>query len=422
MFLLKGNAQDTLMIREAIETALKNNYTIIIAHNDALIAKKNNTPGNAGFLPDVSANFVQTNNINDTKQQFFSGEIREGSNVKANSLNANIQMNWTVFDGLSMFTNQERLKEFELIGELNARIQIENTVSQVITTYYNIVQQQRRIEALKNVIEISSERKRIAEEKLRIGSGSGLESLQATVDLNTDSSALLRQEYNTIIFKSALNELLSRAPETSFSVSDKIPMEENLKYEELSQKVAEQNPEVLLARRNTNIAALNLKQTRSSYLPSISLNSGYNFSNSESELGLLRVSQNKGINYGLTASWTLFNGFNNRRIRQVTQIELYNQETVQQQAELGIKSDFYRIYTYYITSISLLKIENRNLQVAEQNLLVATERMRLGTINALELREAQRNLIDAEFRLITAEYEAKLAETELLRLSGQLMK
>lgn len=422
LFFFKGNAQDTLAVQDAIEAALKNNYDIIIAGNEAAIAERNNTFGNAGFLPDVSTNFGQLNNINDTRQQFFNGEVREGNNVKSNSLNANIQMNWTVFDGLSMFTNKEMLEEFEVIGELQARAQIENTMAQVVITYYDIVQKQKRIGAIKNAIEISAERKQIAEEKLKIGSGSGLEVLQASVDINADSSALLRQEYDLLNTKTVLNELLARAPETPFSVSEKIVIGENLVYEELSQKVMAQNPEIIIAKKNSGIAALNLQQTRSAYLPTLSLNSGYNFSRAASELGLLQFNQNQGINYGLTASWTLFNGFNRNRQKQVTQINVSSLETVRQQTELRIKSDLYQFYTAYVTATSLLKIEEKNLEVAQQNLSIATEKMRLGTITDIELREAQRNLIDAEFRLIITEYEAKLAETELLRLSGLLLK
>ncbi len=419
---LKVQAQDTLTVQQAIALALQNNYSIIIASNEALIAEKNNTLGNAGFLPNVSANFSQTNNVNNTKQQFFSGDTREGKGVNSNSLNANIQMNWTVFDGMSMFVNRQKLGEFEAIGELNSRIQIEKTVSQVIVAYYDIVQRQKQIAAIRNAIEISAERKKISEERLSIGSGSGLELLQAQVDINADSSALLRQEYALANSKIVLNELLARIPETSFLVSGKIELQQGLVYDELLQKVTAQNPEIAIAKRNATIAALNQKQTRSNYLPGVSLNSGYTFSRSTSEIGILQYSQNSGINYGLTARWTIFNGLENKRLTQVAKINSSNLENQRLQTELRIKSDLYQIYTAYLSYSNLQRIEKENLGVANQNLFIATEKMRIGTISAIELREAQRNLVDAEFRLVMTEYEAKLAETELLRLSGQLVK
>ncbi|HET6245768.1 MAG: TolC family protein [Bacteroidetes bacterium] len=416
-----ADAQEVMDIQQAIDIALKNNYSIVIARNEALIAETNNTPGNAGFLPQVGANFFRGENLNYTRQEFFNGEVREGSNVKTSNMNANIQLNWTLFDGFNMFATRKMLQEFEDIGILNTKIKVDLTISQVIATYYAIVQKQKQIKTIKNAIEISQERKRIAKERLNIGAGSGLEMLQASVDINSDSSALLRQEFDLIRTKAALNELLIRDPEFDFIVPDQILMREVLKYEELAQKVSQQNPELLIAQRNSRIADLNLKQSQSSIYPTISVNSGYVYSNFESQLGLLQSNLNRGVNYGLTASWGLFNGFTQKTRRKVAQIEIMNQDNLRQQTELRVKNELYQIYTSYITSKLLVDIEKKNLEVAQQNLNVSTEKMKIGTITAIELREAQRNLIDAEFRLIMTEYEAKLSETELLRLSGQLI-
>ncbi|MBA3900598.1 MAG: TolC family protein [Bacteroidetes bacterium] len=418
---LKANAQEILELDRAIEIALKNNYSIIIAKNDALLAKTNNTLGNAGFLPNVGLNFGQTENINDTRQVFFNGEVREGDNVTISNMNSNLQLQWTIFDGFHMFATRNMLEEFEKIGELNARIRIDETISQVIGTYYAIVQKQKQILAIKNAIEISTERKRIAEERLAIGSSSGLEALQASVDVNADSSALLRQEFDLINTKAALNELLARGPEIAFAVTDAIVMGGVLKYEELLQKTQLQNPELLIAQRNTRIADLSLRQARSSILPTVSVVSGLHYNTMEAQIGILQSNVNRGVNYGLTASWTIFNGFTQKTRRQVAQIEIMNNDMARHQSELRIKNELYQLYIAYVTSKSLVDIEQKNLNVAQRNLNVSTERMKLGAINALELREAQRSLIDAEFRLIMAEYEAKLTETELLRLSGQLI-
>ncbi|MDQ3193200.1 MAG: TolC family protein [Bacteroidota bacterium] len=414
-------AQEILELSSAIDIALKNNYSIVIAQNQALIAETNNTLGNAGFLPAVGANFFKGENFNETRQEFFNGEIREGSNVRTSNTSANVQLNWTLFDGLNMFATRQMLQEFEELGELNAKIRIDQTISQVIATYYAIVQQQKQVKTIKNAIEISIERKRIAEEKFNIGSGSGLEMLQASVDINSDSSALLRQEFELIKTKAAFNELLVREPETPFIVNDIIEMKEALLYEELSLKVMQQNPELLVAQRNIKIADMNLKQARSTIFPTVSVSSGYNYSSFEAQLGLLQSNLNRGVSYGLTASWNLFDGFTQKTRRQVAQIEIMNQDNSKKQTELRLKNELYQLYTSYVTSKSLIGFERKNKEVAQQNLDISTEKMKLGTITAIELREAQRNLIDTEFRLIMTEYEAKLTETELLRLSGQLV-
>jgi len=79
------------------------------------------------------------------------------------------------------------------------------------------------------------------------------------------------------------------------------------------------------------------------------------------------------------------------------------------------------VYQSYLNALRLIELEQQSLDIAEQSQEIALERFRLGTIDSIELREAQQTLINAENRLIIAQVEAKNAETELLRLSGQLV-
>jgi outer membrane protein TolC len=63
-----------------------------------------------------------------------------------------------------------------------------------------------------------------------------------------------------------------------------------------------------------------------------------------------------------------------------------------------------------------------NVAVARENVNIAFEKYKLGSINDIELREIQQKLIDAEYQLISSQFEAKKAEVELDRLSGELLK
>jgi outer membrane protein TolC len=414
-------AQDTLSLEKAIEIALAKNFDIQIARNEALAARKANTPGNAGFLPNLQAGLNQQNNVNTTKQEFFSGDIREGNNVKSNTLNAGVQLQWTIFDGLNMFITRQKLTELEKMGELGLRLQVENTVYSVMMLYYSAVLEQKKLEVIRQAVDISRERKMIAVQRQLIGSGSGLEVLQASVDLNADSSALLRQQNQLLDVIIAFNEVLTNNPETSFMVSQTITLNENLIYQDLLAKLREQNPEISLAKSKATLEMLNVKQQRSGLMPNVAFNSGYSLQHSESELGIIKYGQNSGVYYGLTAGWTLFDGFNRQRQVQIARITLANRELEQQQTEMRLQNELYRIFSIFRTRLELLSKEKANLEVAKESLFVAKEKMRIGSISALELREAQRALVEAEFRRIQAEFEAKIAETHLLQLTGNLL-
>jgi len=49
------------------------------------------------------------------------------------------------------------------------------------------------------------------------------------------------------------------------------------------------------------------------------------------------------------------------------------------------------------------------------------ERYRLGNLSGLDLREVQKSLLDANERLLSVEYQAKIAEISLLQISGNIM-
>ena len=77
--------------------------------------------------------------------------------------------------------------------------------------------------------------------------------------------------------------------------------------------------------------------------------------------------------------------------------------------------------TVYPTRAYLLE-QLRNILLAKENVTITLETYRLGSTTFIQLREAEKSLEDAYDRLIAARYNAKVAETELLRLKGDLVK
>lgn len=414
-------AQDTLSIDDAIAIALENNYDVRIAKNLSDIETVNNTLGIAGFLPTINLNGTRDFELNDTRQEFFTGEVRSGSNVRNNFAFANAALEWTFFAGMRIQTTKKQLDAFQEIGEVAALVQMENTVTQVISAYYDLLQKQKQMESIRDLIAISVERKYLADQRLNIGTGSGLMYFQSAVDLNTDSASLLRQEFLVLEAKVILNELLARDPHTAFEIDENIAFDENLNYPDLEQKLRAQNRDLMLARRNLDVAEMDLKLSQSTMYPELGVLSTYSYQRSESEIGFLQSNQTNGLAYGLTARWTIFDGLNNRTRNEIARVNIEQNLNERDQVELRVRSELFKMYAAYEMVKQLFDLEKKNVEVARQTLDIATEQMRLGIITALDLRLAQVNLIDAEFRLIQTGYELKLSETELIRLSGELI-
>ncbi|HEY1010109.1 MAG TPA: TolC family protein, partial [Daejeonella sp.] len=286
------------------------------------------------------------------------------------------------------------------------------------TNYYDIVKQQQNVQASQTAVEISRLRVNNAQARYQIGRAAKLEVLQATVDLNTDTTTLLR---NLDLYRNAktqLNELLARDLNTEFTVEDTIIFEADLILSDLQSKAAQQNPAIQTAVINQRLAELNLKRVKADRYPAIGLTSGYTFSNSKSALGFAQSSNGRGFNYGLSASVNIFNGFLQRRNEKIASIEIDNSELEYGRLSRNIHSQLNTQYQTYQTNLELVKLEMQNLNVARQNLDITMEKLRFGTLTPLEFREAQRNYINALSRFTEAQYQTKLAEVSLKELAG----
>jgi len=417
-------AQNEISLEEAIRISLENNYAIKIARNDQLITDNNQQAGNAGMLPVVAleAGKNYTSQNVDLDIQGSDGIFNVTRDwAKSDRFDAAARLNWTIFDGLGMFMTMDKLKAMKEWGEINTLQQVQNTVAQVTNAYYQVMLEKERLRVLEENLEISAQRLSFAENRYQVGKGSKVDYLAAQVDYNSDRTGLIVQQQRIDYSKVDLNILLGRDVDTSFEVITTVDVDSTLQYEELEQNVDQANPELLKAMQDHNIAYYEYKEEKASRYPSISLDVAYGYTESENEAGQLRSSVFDGVNYGLTARWNIFDGNNiNRRVQNA---KVVHETTLLELSEtkLLIKGDLRKAYIGYKNSLRVVSLERRNLDVAKENEQIAIERFRLGASDFLVLREAQRNLVDANGRFLDAMFATKLAETELLRLSGFLV-
>ncbi len=421
---LSAQESDTLDINQAIQIALENNYSIRIAQNNADIATNNNSLGNAGFLPTVTADARLNKSVQDNRTEFSGNAIpdRDDKGAETTVINYGADATWTVFDGLTMFATSDRLEFQADISELEARLQIENTLADIISTYFQVVGQQQAYQVLENTVQVSQERIRIAETKLDLGSGSEYDLLQARADFNEDRAALIRSGTGLKQAKVIVNQILANSVGFDFQAQADIELAAPLSLEVLLNDALAQNGDLAVSRLNESVAQAEMREITGEWFPQINLGAGYRFNRSESSVGFSELSESSGLNYGVTAQINLFDGMNKNRRRQNAQIELKNEQLRLEEQELIVTGQIRQIYEQYSDALSLIDLEQENLQYTNQSLDIALERFRLGTINSVELREAQLSLLNAENRLISSKIEAKAAETELLRLSGRLIR
>ncbi len=413
-------AQEVLTIDQAVQIALKNNYDIKIATNESAVSKENNTIGNAGMLPILDATVTQDNRIQHTKQTQSNGAVQERDNAKNNRLDYGVNLGWTIFDGFKMFARYNQLQELEKQGEVQLKMTILSKVSDVMTTYYDLVQQQQLVQALDTTIVISKQRLKTAENRYTIGKASKLEVLNAQVDLNTDTTTFLRQKEQFEITKIQLNQILARDIATNFTVVETVEIDDKMLLSDLNDLAAKQNPQLQLALISKKVAELDLKQVRANRYPTVQLNTGYNFNKTESSLGFTSQSSSRGFNYGLSASLNIFNGFQQNRSEKIAKLQIENSNIVLEQQTQTINAQLAMAFQTYLTNIELSKLEESNEAIAKKNLDITLDKFKIGTISTLEFRSAQQNYVNAIARNSSAKFQAKISEVTLKEIAGNI--
>ncbi|MGZ3763607.1 MAG: TolC family protein [Mucilaginibacter sp.] len=409
-----------LTLKDAIEIALKNNYHIQLAKNNSTIAQNNVTPGNAGMLPSVTGNFTSSNSIQNTKQTLSNGSVNNINGAHNSSLSYGPALNWTIFNGFAMFANYDQLKQLNQLSGVMLRDTVLVTISDVMATYYNLINQNQQLKALKGAIDISRTQLRYANDKFNVGSASGLDVLNARVNLNTDTANYLNQLQQFRSAKVQLNQLLVRDLQTDFSVADTILVDEKLVLGDILGKVQNQNPAILSAEISKRLSEINLRQVKANRYPQLAVTSGYTIGDSKSPAGFARTQNFNGFNYGLTASINIFNGFNQNRLERNAKIGMENAAISYKQTELNVEAQVNNLYISYLSGLDLIKLGETNVTIAKKNLDISLDKYKLGNITPLEIREAERNYLDAESKFFAAQYQSKIAEITLKQITNSI--
>lgn len=428
--LLFGNiafAQDTLTVEKAIATALNNNYDILLSKQDSASVAISNEYRNAVFLPTLNANSTLLYNKNAQRSKFASGKDTTRTGIHTSNINASLNLNWTLFDGFRMFIARDRLNVATTRGSLVIKNQVVNTVSDVIKTYFDIVRQKQQLKNIEEQMTLSGDRLRLAQYKLDIGVGIKPDVLQAQIDYNTQHASHINQLAVIDQRKHDMNRLMNVPQTVDYEVLDTIIVSSDLVLGDLMKGIEETSPTLRLARTDIDLAHLDVRDAKALRFPTIGFTSSYSFSRNTNNSVVNPVAQalfnqNRGLNYGLTASIPIFNRFTvKQQIRQAElsvnylQLQLENQQSI-------VNTNILNNYRSYVAQKEIVAVNDSSVALARENLVIERERYRLGATTFIELRQAEENLANAINNSITTRYNLKVAETELLRLRGELVR
>ncbi len=426
-----------LSLSEAIQAGLANNFQIRIAQANLAVAQNNNNDALTGKAPvitvGISPGVSYRNNTNPAS-------IVSRSSIFSYSAAPQASLNWTIFNGGRVEMNKERFNQLQQLSQAQVQLQVETSIANIINAYYDAVVQQERIKVLERVLGLSRDRISYQEVRKEFGQGGTFDELQARDAFLSDSSNLVIQQANYAV---ALRTLLQLMGEEDLNQSMTLtsPLEvEGIAPDlsELEEKLLAANPQLRVLRLNERLANTNLRLIETEYKPTIGLTAGANYDISiatgtqtfdfggdqptrEQDLPGVAARTLAG-QLGIGVNYTIFDGGSRSVRAQTARLEEITSQLNTASTAQQLRSNLANTLTRYNNQLSIIGITESLIENAERNISIAEERYRGGTINSFDYRAIQLSLVNAEFQLLNAQLNLKNTETELLRLTGQIVE
>ena len=428
----KTQGQEKLTKEEALEIALEQNFGIKVSRNVTEIIKNNSGVLNSGYLPTVS--ILGGSNYTESDAEIaFPGQVDEDGTPIPNRIfedqesqrfNAGVNLNYTLFDGLGRKFTYKQLKEQYALSELQLRETIEFTILQLYEVYFNIAQLTESKSIFQENLSISKERQKRAEIAFIHGQGNKLAVLNAQVDVTNDSINLIQIKQQLDNSKRDLNLLLNQPISQNFEVDLNVDFVPYIQIESYIENASENNVELLKQKSNTQINSYDIKISQSGYLPTVGLVGSYGWNLNKSPAspffpGTNNTSYSVGV--GASLSWNLFDG--GRTLTRVKNAKLTfeNQDLLEQESKLSFNRDITNGIQNFKNTKEIFKIQKKQVETATYNFNRSQAQYKLGSITAIEFRQAQINLTNAQNQRTISKYQAKLAELQLIQITGQLL-
>lgn len=418
---LSAQAQQPMTLTDAMQLALKNNLDLKIAENDALVAHNNNHAGNAGMLPSVTFNAGGTPAVTNINQKFTNGTVIERNNVLSNSVNANIVASYTLFDGKKMYATKNRLEFQDEASQHLFQSRIQTTLSNVVASYSSVLRYQEYLKVLEISEAASRTRLQLTEQRQAVGLSNKADVLMAKLDLETRIQAV--QSQKAMLGKAFVDfNLLLNQPLDSVYALQAIALS-NLNFEKSGlDSLLSKNPDWLLAQNSLDIVSQIEKEIGAARLPLLRLNGAYNYNYSQSQAGFSLYNQGMGPQLGLSLSVPLFTGHVNKVNYTNAKLNVQSAELRKTQIQQNLKAALSQAWLDYELALQQCQTDSVAVKLADDYAALMNLRFSNGQNTIIELIESQKMYLETNYRYINTQYVLKLAETQLLVLTGQLLK
>lgn len=429
---------EKLSLEDCINIALKANPNIKINSNLNESADEDVLGSYSGILPniDLSANSGRA----EAGDKTVEGDIPVGFDSTANQAvyvrgiytqpgyisnfnSVNLRVSQNLFDGGEWWNAIKYAKSQKRSSDFNFTSVVNQTVRSVHERFFDLAKQQKLLEVRELAVKRSEDQLNKTQKMFELGSVAKVDVYRSKVNYGNDKISLLQQKNAVMTAKNNLNLVMGRDPHTPIAIETDLtltPIYESV--EEMHEESVKNNPVLKKYKEDFISADLNSSRSYASVYPSLAAFFNYSRSHEEFDRVYGEFDKNWNTSYGLSLSFNLFNGFQDKVRIQKSKLAARNAQESYEDYKRTLKANIAQLTDSYNAYLEIIQINEENLVAAKEEYRLAEERYRIGSGTALEVREAQVNLTQAEQTLVAAQYNARIVQAQIEENLGSIHK
>ncbi len=436
--LLKGIS--LLSLSQAQDIAVANNPSYVAAYYSINAARMRYYQALGAYSPEINASFGMDFNAN---RRYNDHSLGNGSYKKGYSLSTNtgLEASWLVFNGLGRYFETRiaelGVKNQQALTEDECRLLIRG----VAYAYNNVLLavEEMRIAAEDRIFQ----QKNLYDTELKYQAGAVplSEVLNFQNNSNQATASYIDAEYKYEIAVEALAVLMGYPegilpPEIKFpEISSDIQLDDIPGVEIYLDNALANRPDLRSFREQLKISEYSLYSAYSRYSPVVYASAGVNFntdaSRSYNYTGSSVINSNgttfipngttssrdyrntPSFSMGVTANWTIFNGF--IRLNQVREAQALLAASKYQVADqwLRVVEEVRAAHVNYTQNVRKTKLYKQTLAIATKQRDLVEEEYKAGNTELTRLNQAQLDLVDAQTALAQSYITVQNAKAQL---------
>jgi TolC family type I secretion outer membrane protein len=403
---------ERITMTEAVERALNNSPELVRANGTVATTDWAERTALGSYLPSLSLNSGASRSSSSRFDERTQTTI-EGANE---SYSAGLSLSYPLFTG---GRRGAEMKRAEANSSSADAVLVETrfgVILQTKTAFFNVQRQEELAQVAEGNVKRAEEALEAAQRRQDVGSATRSDVLRAQLELNNARQALLSAQTQQRTASFALGALTGASGPVGVRVDSlAVPRPLPVADAELIRSAVAQAPALASADAAVTAARAGTAVARAQYLPSISVGSGYDWSNREPTFS----NGNTGWSLRLSMSYPIFNGFSRESQVANADVQLRNATSSRTAAERQVRADVERVLGQLRLAEQQIKLASEAVTVAREDLRVNQERYRLGMATILDLLLSQTSLRSAESDLVGTRYDYEIARAELEALIGR---